>query len=55
MHFLRNAPVYTSKSRRQIVFALINTSFAQGTAEEADTQWRIIVEQLRATFPKPAA
>ena len=38
-----------------MVFALINTIFAQGSAEAAHAQWRIVVDQLRAKSPKLAA
>ena len=38
-----------------MVFALINTIFAQETAETAHAQWRIVTDQLRAKFPKLAA
>lgn len=55
VHFLRNALAYANKSQRQMVFALINTIFAQETAEAAHTQWRIVVEQLRTKFAKLAA
>ncbi len=55
VHFLRNALAYASKSQRQMVFALINTIFAQETADAAHAQWRVVVEQLRAKFPKLAA
>jgi putative transposase len=55
VHFLRNALAYANKSQRQMVFALINTIFAQETAEAAHAQWRVVVEQLRAKFAKLAA
>jgi putative transposase len=55
VHFLRNALAYANKSQRQMVFALINTIFAQETAEAAHAQWRIVVEQLRAKFAKLAS
>jgi putative transposase len=55
VHFLRNALAYANKSQRQMVFALINTIFAQDTAEAAHAQWRTVVEQLKAKFPKLAA
>jgi len=55
VHFLRNALAYANKSQRQMVFALINTIFAQETAEAAHAQWHIVVEQLRAKFAKLAA
>ena len=55
VHFLRNALAYANKGQRQMVFALINTIFAQETAETAHTQWRIVTDQLRAKFPKLAA
>lgn len=54
MHFLRNALAYANKGQRQMVFALINTIFAQETAEAAHTQWRTVTDQLRARFPKLA-
>jgi putative transposase len=55
VHFLRNALAYANKGQRQIVFALINTIFAQETAEAAHAQWRIVTDQLQAKFPKLAA
>jgi putative transposase len=55
VHFLRNALAYANKGQRQMVFALINTIFAQDTAETAHAQWRIVTDQLRAKFPKLAA
>jgi transposase-like protein len=38
VHFLRNALAYANKGQRQMVFALINTIFAQETAEAAHAQ-----------------
>jgi transposase-like protein len=55
VHFLRNALAYANKGQRQMVFALINTIFAQETPEAAHEQWRIVTDQLRAKFPKLAA
>jgi putative transposase len=55
VHFLRNALAYANKGQRQMVFALINTIFAQESAEAAHGQWRIVVDQLRAKLPKLAA
>jgi len=55
VHFLRNALAYANKSQRQMVFALINTIFAQETAEAAHGQWRIVTDQLREKLPKLAA
>jgi putative transposase len=37
-----------------MVLALINTAFAQETAESAHQQWRAVAEQFRAKFPKLA-
>lgn len=54
VHFLRNALAYATKGQRHMVFALINTIFAQETAEAAHAQWRVVVDQLRARFPKLA-
>jgi transposase-like protein len=55
VHFLRNALAYANKGQRQMVFALINTIFAQETPEAAHEQWRIVTDQLRSKFPKLAA
>ena len=55
VHFLRNALAYANKSQRQMVFALINTIFAQETADAAHAQWRVVVDQLRVKFAKLAA
>jgi putative transposase len=55
VHFLRNALAYANKGQRQMVFALINTIFAQETAETAHAQWRIVTDQLRPKFPRLAA
>lgn len=55
VHFLRNALAHANKGQRQMVFALINTIFAQETAEAAHAQWRAVTDQLRARFPKLAA
>jgi putative transposase len=38
-----------------MVLALINTVFAQDTAEAAAAQWRVVADQLRDKFPKLAA
>ena len=55
VHFLRNALAYANKGQRQMVFALINTIFAQEAAETAHAQWRVVTDQLRPKFPKLAA
>ncbi len=55
VHFMRNALAYAGKGQRQMVLALINTAFAQETAEAASAQWRIVADQLRAKFPKLSA
>jgi putative transposase len=54
VHFLRNALAHAGKGQRQVVLALINTVFAQETAEAAIAQWRTVADQLRAKFPKLA-
>jgi len=54
VHFLRNALAYANKGQRQMVFALINTIFAQETAEAAHAQWRTVTDQLSERFPKLA-
>ena len=46
VHFLRNALAYANKGLRHMVFALINTIFAQDTTEAAHAQWRVVVDQL---------
>jgi transposase-like protein len=53
-HFLRNALAYADKGQRQKVFALINTIFAQETADTAHEQWRVVSDQLRPELPKLA-
>jgi putative transposase len=53
VHFMRNALAHTGKGQRQMVLALINTVFAQETAEAASAQWRIVADQLREKFPSP--
>jgi putative transposase len=55
VHFLRNALAYANKGQRQMVFALINTIFAQETPEFAHKQWRIVTDQLREKFPRLAS
>ena len=55
VHFLRNALAYANKGQRQMVFALINTIFAQETAQAAHAQWRVVSDQLREKFPRLAA
>uniref|UniRef100_E6PDP2 Transposase of ISCARN47, IS256 family n=3 Tax=mine drainage metagenome TaxID=410659 RepID=E6PDP2_9ZZZZ len=55
VHFMRNALAYAGKGQRQMVLALINTVFAQETAEAAHVQWRVVADQLREKFPKLSA
>ncbi len=55
VHFIRNALAYADKGQRQMVLALINTVFAQDSAETASAQWRTVADQLRGKFPKLAA
>ncbi|MGH7746678.1 MAG: IS256 family transposase [Candidatus Dormibacteria bacterium] len=55
VHFMRNALAYAGKGQRQMVLALINTVFAQETADAARAQWRIVSDQLREKFPKLSA
>jgi putative transposase len=55
VHFMRNALAHAGKGQRQMVLALINTVFAQETAEAASAQWRTVADQLREKFPKLAA
>lgn len=55
VHFMRNALAYAGKGQRQMVLALINTVFAQETAEAASAQWRVVADQLRGKFPKLSA
>jgi len=55
VHFLRNALAHAGKGQRQMVLALINTVFAQDTAEAAVAQSRAVADQLRGKFPKLAA
>lgn len=55
VHFMRNALAYAGKGQRQMVLALINTVFAQETADAAHAQWRIVADQLGEKFPKLSA
>ena len=55
VHFMRNALAHAGKGQRQVVRALINTVFAQETAEAAHAQWRIVADQLREKLPKLSA
>jgi putative transposase len=55
VHFMRNALAHAGKGQRQMVLALINTVFAQETAEAAHQQWRVVADQLREKFPKLSA
>ena len=55
VHFMRNALAHAGKGQRQMVLALINTVFAQETAEAAHAQWRVVADQLREKFPKLSA
>ncbi len=55
VHFIRNALAYAGKGQRQMVLALINTVFAQDSAETTSAQWRTVADQLRGKFPKLAA
>ena len=54
VHFMRNALAYASKGQRQMVLALINTAFAQETAEAAHEQWRVVADHFRTKLPKLA-
>ncbi len=54
VHFVRNALAYANKGQRQMVLALINTVFAQESAEAARAQWDVVADQLRTKFPKLA-
>ena len=54
VHFIRNALAHAGKGQRQMVLALINTVFAQDSAETASQQWRVVADQLRTKFPKLA-
>ena len=55
VHFVRNALAYANKGQRQMVLALINTVFAQESADAASAQWDVVADQLRSKFPKLAA
>ncbi len=55
VHFMRNALAYAGKGKRQMLLALINTVFAQESAEAAHAQWRVVADQLRDKFLKLAA
>jgi putative transposase len=55
VHFMRNALAFANKGQRQMVLALINTAFAQETADAAHEQWRIVADHFREKLPKLAA
>jgi putative transposase len=55
VHFMRNVLAHAGKNGRRVVSAFIATAFAQDDAEAAKTQWRRVVDQLRAKLPKLAA
>ena len=55
VHFVRNALAHAGKGQRQMVLALINTVFAQDTADAARQQWHAVADQFRPKFPKLAA
>ena len=55
IHFVRTALAYASKGQRQMVLALINTVFAQETAEAVSAQWDVVADQLRGKFQKLAS
>ena len=55
IHFMRNALAHAGKSGRRVVAAFTATAFAQDDATAAETQWRKVADQLRATLPKLAA
>ena len=52
---MRNALAHAGKGQRQMVLALINSVFAQESAEAASAQWRAVTDQLRGKFPTLAA
>ncbi len=54
VHFMRNALAFANKGQRQMVLALINTAFAQETAEGAREQWRVVADHFREKLPKLA-
>jgi putative transposase len=55
VHFVRNALAFASKGKRQIVLALINTSFAQETTDSEREQWRVVADHFRTKISKLAA
>jgi putative transposase len=54
VHFMRNALAHANKGQRQMVLALINTAFAQETADAAHEQWRVVSDHFRTKLPKLA-
>ncbi len=54
VHYLRNAFAHAGKGKRQIVLAAIKTAFARESFGAATQQWRIVADQLRGKFSKPA-
>ena len=54
VHWMRNALAHVSAKQRPGVIAMIKTIFAQETAQELRTQWKVISDALRDRAPRLA-
>jgi transposase-like protein len=54
VHLMRNLLASVTKAKTGLVAATIRTAFAQPSQAEATTQWRLVADGLRETFPKLA-
>lgn len=52
VHFQRNALAHAGKSSRRVVSAFIATAFAQPEHAAAQTQWRLVADQMKPKLPK---
>jgi len=55
IHFMRNLLAHAGRQGRRVVSAFVATAFAQGDAEAAGAQWRLVADQLRTKAPRLAA
>lgn len=54
VHWMRNALAHVSAKQRPGIIAMIKTIFAQETAQELRTQWKVISDALRDRAPRLA-
>lgn len=54
VHLMRNLLSYVSKGRKGMVAAAVQTAFSQPDQASAITQWRLMADSLRGSFPPVA-